>query len=287
MPVRLSVLGSGSAFSGCGGNACSLLDERIMVDCGSPPHVLLPRLGVGLQDIELILLTHFHYDHTAMLPFLLGALAYADEPPQPGSLTIAGPVGTEEMVRRLLSAGFGTSTQRRVDELVAPRFAILQDGSDTEIAGVRIRSHAVVHSTGPSLAYAIAQDGVRVGFSGDTTLCAGLRRLAREVDVMVCECSGMERPAAGGHLWRGEVEQLAREHQEVRFVLNHLGGRGTVAGALVAHDLLTLELAATTAPKPPDPDRGGPAAASDGRRPAEEPAPEEARQPAGDHAPGA
>ena len=242
--MLLSILGSGSAFSGCGGNASAVLDGRVMVDVGSAPHVLLPRLGLGIQDIELVLLTHFHLDHSGMLPLLLGALAYAAEPPPPGRLTIAGPVGTRELIARLVVAGYGTSTLRRIEEVVAPAYAVLQDGSDVAIGDTRVRSHAVVHSTGPSLAYSVTRGGVRVGFSGDTTLCAGLRRLAGEVDVLVCECSGMDGPAAGGHLWRGEVAELIAEHPKVRLVLQHLGGRKPVPGAVLTHDLLTLELAA-------------------------------------------
>ena len=62
----------------------------------------------------------------------------------------------------------------------------------------------------------------------------------------------------GRHLWamvyllhayfgregREEAEELIRDNPGCRFVLNHLGGRGEVPGALVAHDLLTLELSA-------------------------------------------
>ncbi len=242
--MRLSILGSGSAFSGCGGNACSVLDGRLMVDVGSPPHVLLPRIGLHPQDIEMVLLTHFHLDHSGMLPLLLGALAHADDPPEPGRLTIAGPAGAREVMRRLILAGFGSAILRRIDTVVAPRYRVLQDGDDVRIGDTRVRSHAVVHSTGPSLAYSVTRDGIRVGFSGDTSLCAGIRRLAAEVDVLVCECTGMNGPVPGGHLCREEAEELIRDNPGCRFVLNHLGGRGEVPGALVAHDLLTLELSA-------------------------------------------
>ena len=240
--MKLSTLGTGSAFSGCGGNACSVLDERVMVDVGSPPQVMLPRIGLRLHDIELVLVTHFHLDHCGMLPLLLAALAYDPEPPELGKLAVAGPPGTRELMRRMTVTGFGRHSQRRVEERVSPEYVVLQDGSDVEVRGARVRSHAVLHSTGPSLAYAVTRGGIRVGFSGDSSLCAGLRRLASEVDVLVCECTSMDGPVAGGHLWREEVEGLIEENPGTRFVLNHLGSRATVPGALVAHDLLTLEL---------------------------------------------
>jgi ribonuclease BN (tRNA processing enzyme) len=218
------------------------LDERVMIDIGSPPQGLLPRLGLELHDIELVLVTHFHFDHFGMLPTFLGALAWADEEVQPGRLTIAGPVGIREMTHRLVAAGYGRATQEQIDARVAPGYVDLQDGMDVSIAGTRVRSHAVVHSTGPSLAYSLSRNGLRVGFSGDTTLCPGIRRLAAESDVLVCECSGMDGPVGGGHLWRAEVEELVEANPACRFVVNHLSTRGTVRGALVTHDLLTLEL---------------------------------------------
>lgn len=241
--MKLSIVGSGGAFSKCGGNACSVLDGRVMIDIGSPPQVLLPRLGLELHDIELLLVTHFHFDHLGMLPTFLGAMAWSDaETPTPGWLTIAGPIGIREISQRLVLAGYGRSTQERIDERVAPRYVALQDGDDVSIGATRVRGHAVVHSTGPSLAYAVSRGPLRVGFSGDTTLCPGIRRLAAESDVLVCECSGMEGPVEGGHMWRGEVEELADTNPECRFIVNHLSSRGTVRGALVTHDLLTLEL---------------------------------------------
>ena len=77
--MRLTVLGSGSAFSTCGCNAGYLVDGRVLVDCGAPVPALVRRAGTSLHDVRLVLITHFHADHTFVLPTVLGARAYADD----------------------------------------------------------------------------------------------------------------------------------------------------------------------------------------------------------------
>jgi ribonuclease BN (tRNA processing enzyme) len=241
--VRVTVLGSGSAFSTCGCNAGYLVDGRVLVDCGAPVPALVRRAATSVHAITFILLTHFHADHCFTLPTVLGARAFA-EPPAPGGLTIAGPVGTREYVTRLLADGYGSHILQKVDTNVVPEYVVLQDGSDIEICGYRVQSHAVVHSTGPSLAYRLTDaGGASVGFSGDSELCAGLCRSILGCDLYVCECTGWDGPSPGGHLWRDEVAGLIAENPGTRFLLSHLNERHHMPGALVAHDLLSLEIA--------------------------------------------
>ena len=241
--MRLTVLGSGSAFSTCGCNAGYLVDGRVLVDCGAPVPALVRRAATSVHALTLILLTHFHADHSFALPTVLGARAFADTT-APGTLVIGGPVGTREYVSRLLLDGYGSHILNEVDVNVAPEFVVLQEGSDVEIAGYQVQSHAVVHSTGPSLAYRITDSaGASVGFSGDSELCAGLRRSIAGCDLFVCECTGWDGPTPGGHLWRDEVAGLMAENPATRFLLSHLSERRHLPGALVAHDLLSREIA--------------------------------------------
>ena len=144
--MRLTVLGSGDAFSGCGCNAGYLLDATVLVDCGAPVHVLMHRRSQPIEGVRLILLTHYHADHSFMLPLVLGALAFRPEPRT--GLVVAGPLGIREFVYRILADGYGHSIQELVADKLQPVYAELQDGSDADLAGYRIRAHAVVHSTG-------------------------------------------------------------------------------------------------------------------------------------------
>lgn len=244
--TRLTVLGSGDAFSGCGCNAAYLVDDRVLVDCGAPVQALLPRAGFAVASIDVVLVTHFHADHTYMLPMMLGARAFAGE--LRTGLTIAGPPGTREYVLRLLHTGYGRHLVEMIEARLDLRWLVLQDGVTVDVAGYTVGAHAVVHSTGPSLAYTVRhEDGAVIGFSGDSTVCAGLRRVIDAADLMVCECTGWDAPTDGGHLWRGELVQLIAEYPSTRFLLSHLRTRGTVPGALVARDLLSLDVIADPA----------------------------------------
>ena len=250
--MRLTVLGSGSAFSGAGHNACYCIDGRLLVDCGAPVQLLLPEAGAALDGIEAILITHFHADHTAMLPVVLGARALAVDEPAP--VRLAGPPGTRDYVERVISTGYGSHLHRLIMERLHLDTTVLQDGTDTDFCGYRVRAHAVVHSTGPSLAYAISDGGgATAGFSGDSTLCSGLQRAARQSHAFVCECTGWDRPVPS-HLWWGEIEELMRSCPDTRFLLSHLSERRSVRGALLAHDLLSLDIEAPGSkplPQPP------------------------------------
>lgn len=240
--MRLTVLGSGDAFSGCGCNAGYLVDGAALVDCGAPVPALMRRAALDVRQLRLILLTHFHADHTFMLPIVIGACALTDTPAPPG-LVIAGPVGTREYVHRLLAAGYGQHIIDLVTETISPEFLILQDGDEVQAGGYRLQAHAVVHSLGPSLAYALTDStGTRVGFSGDSTLCAGLARAIRGSDLFVCECTGWGAPVPGGHLWSDEVAELIAANPATTFLLSHLKERHTLPGALIAHDLLTIDV---------------------------------------------
>ena len=242
--MRLTVFGSGDAFSGCGCNAAYGIDSSVLVDCGAPVPAMSRRAAFDLRTLRLVLVTHFHADHTFMLPIVLGAVAVTAELERP-DLTIAGPSGIREYVLRLVGDGYGSHMQELIAERVSPRFVTLQDGSDEQLQGYRVRAHSVVHSLGPSLAYAISDSGgATVGFSGDSTLCPGLHRAINGCDLFVCECTGWDGPVPGGHMWRDEVASLVATYPATTFVLSHLAERRTLPGALIAHDLLSLDVVA-------------------------------------------
>ena len=75
MSVTVTFIGSGDAF-GAGGrfNTCFMVDApgvRFVIDFGATSLVALNKLGIEHNTIDAIVLTHFHADHCAGIPFML------------------------------------------------------------------------------------------------------------------------------------------------------------------------------------------------------------------------
>ena len=96
--MQLQFLGCGDAF-GSGGrfNTClHMTGERsnFLIDCGASSLVAMKRAGVLQNDIQAILVTHFHADHFGGLPFFMLDSQFFTGRTEP--LVIAGPQGLEE-----------------------------------------------------------------------------------------------------------------------------------------------------------------------------------------------
>lgn len=73
--ARLIVLGTAHAVPAEGHENTHLAlvgdDGAVLIDCASTPRVRLAKVGIALDDITDLILTHFHPDHVSGVPLLL------------------------------------------------------------------------------------------------------------------------------------------------------------------------------------------------------------------------
>jgi ribonuclease Z len=120
--------------------------DRILVDCGEGTQRQLLRSGVGLVDVDDVLITHCHADHVLGLPGMLKTFALrAREAP----LRLYGPAGLPELMA-VLKPVIGRLTYRVEMQALAP-------GDTVEREGYRIHAFATEHHV-PSVGYALVED---------------------------------------------------------------------------------------------------------------------------------
>src|SRR6202795_4007402 len=159
-PMQLQFVGCGDAL-GSGGryNTCfHVTGERVnfLIDCGASSLQGLKRHGIARDDIDLILITHFHGDHFGGLPFLLLDAQFTR---RTRPLVIAGPPGIETRLTQLMEALFENSsrTKQRFDLSVVA----LAPEKSRSFGAVTVTPYPVVHgeSGGPFLAYRVGAEG--------------------------------------------------------------------------------------------------------------------------------
>ena len=218
--TELTFLGTGNFLAPPGRYWNSfVMDGTVLVEpCPTAlPH--LRRCGFAVDDVDVIVISHFHADHCFGWPFLLLAAA---ETGNGRTLHVVGPPGLEAHLREMSEVGGVPNVRMLAHERLDMHFVDV-DGGWQEAGSLRFRAVEVEHV--PYLrcyGFLFERPGQVVAYSGDTTPCEGLSELAREADVLVVECNGShEGPRT--HMNEASIRDLQAEHPGLHLVLTHLG----------------------------------------------------------------
>jgi ribonuclease BN (tRNA processing enzyme) len=213
--MELTFLGTGIAMpTGQRFQTGLLLDERLLIDCGSGALHGLAGTETGYEGIDTVLLTHHHLDHISDLLPLMKARWLAGET----TLTIAGPPGTAELVEGLLDVH--EYMQDRIDLTISE----VDAGESFTLAGFDIAARETAHSM-YCLAYRFeTDDGPAFVFSGDTEASTELIEFADGAAVLAHDCSFPDEVDVANHPTPTTLgEALADADSEVgRVYLTHL-----------------------------------------------------------------
>lgn len=216
-------VGTSDAF-GAGGRRQSAIFVRhasggLLLDCGATTCSGLDALSIPRDEVDTVLVSHFHGDHFGGIPALLLAALYEDERKHP--LRVIGPPGTEQRVRELAAAMGHPLDGRPFDFRL--EFGELTPGRAIELGPLRVEAFATHHSPDSvPHGFVIEQGRTRLAYSGDTGWFNGLPARVAGSQLFICECTyrtaGFEY-----HLNLETLEARRGEFDCGRIVLTHLG----------------------------------------------------------------
>lgn len=221
--TELLFVGTSDAF-GSGGRRQSAILVRapqgsVLVDCGPTTGTGLAALDVDRNEIDAILLSHFHSDHFGGVPQFLIASLYQDRRRHP--IRIAGPPDVERRVRGAAAAlGHPIEATRWPFPI---EFQELRPGVEAETGPVRATSFETYHQPDSHpQGHRIRAGPHRIVYSGDTGWFDDLPRRASGSHLFICECTLLEQTFEY-HLSYEELSGRRDEFDCDRMILTHLG----------------------------------------------------------------
>ena len=210
---------------------------RVLVDAGGGSALRFGQSGARMSQLDAVLFTHFHIDHTADFPTLVFSSWFED---RNRALPVYGPEGNDFMpsttgfvsalfsdhgvygyLSELYEPGEQGSYKLQphnvtADQTPVPVFHL----SDLSASAVR-----VIHGGVPALGWLVDIGGKSIVFSGDTNGdTPGLARLARNADIFVAHnavpegATGVERRL---HMPPSVIGQIAGDAHVKSLVLSH------------------------------------------------------------------
>jgi len=242
--LGLVVLGSGGPRP-FGRAATSYIVEvngtpRVLIDSGPGAFLRVGELNLALDQVDTVLLTHLHIDHTGDLPgfFLARTLTARASAIQ---FSVFGPSGadpfpsTTRFLHLLFEKGgaweyqkaFGSDEEIHGTDLPIDLNSPAQQLVD--VNGLRIAAIATHHGDCPSVAYRVDYGKESIAFSGDMDASAvpNLVRLAKGCSLLVFHCAVLDPPNSPPQLYAlhtppHRIGEAARDAGAGRLLLSHI-----------------------------------------------------------------
>lgn len=169
MDLFVTLIGTAASVpTAARGTAATMISrggERWLIDCGEGTQRQLLRSGLGLVDLDLLLITHLHADHYLGLPGMLKTygLRGRERP-----LRIVGPRGLAQLLTTLRPVIGRTPFGLQVEEIDARRTGVAWAGD-----GYRIETFPTRHSV-PSLGFALIEDARPGAFDVEAARALGV-----------------------------------------------------------------------------------------------------------------
>jgi ribonuclease Z len=218
--AELLLLGTGAALTD-GSREPTMLAlcgrlSTVLIDCGSNVVRQLQRLGVPLDSVERLILTHAHPDHTSGFPLLMEMLWLGG---LRGPLPVHGPEDALETVRRAFGQ-WDTSGWRDMPTLEWRPTQLREDESIATGRDFELRASPGQHGTVPVIAVRARalEGGGTVVYSSDGEPSQAVERLAKDADILAHEATG---PYAG-HSTAKAAAELAASAGARQLLLVHL-----------------------------------------------------------------
>lgn len=237
--MKIKLIGTGAMYTAYN-SACTLIDNKIIVDMpnGTIKQLLKEDINVGLIDI--ILITHMHGDHTADIPFFLKYIFNYLKTNK--NIKIVGPLGIKNKIIKLFNA-YNFEDEKEIEQFFNIEFIEILE-NEIEIDNYFIKSYLVLHGEEkPALGYVIDN---KLGLTGDSGLCNNIEKIFKKSQMIISDSSLDIGDSC--HLGINDLDYLTKKYNK-KVLCTHLRDetrniitRGNFENIIVKEDFYEIEI---------------------------------------------
>jgi len=215
---------------------------RVIVDAGPGSLQRFKQSKANFEDVDMILFTHFHADHSADFPSYIKGAFFTERSKE---LQVVGPTGTKfatsatEFTERAIGSEKGLYPY--LDAFLDPKqhsaykikvtnipwsFSDLTVKEVSNKNGIRVTTVSTHHGPFPSQGYRVELAGCSISFTGDMNGRLGeMPTLAKNSDILVAHNAVPEDAtgvAANLHMKPSYIGKMAKQANVKKLLLTHL-----------------------------------------------------------------
>ena len=218
---KVKVIGNGNAFGEMQKfHTCFHVQTdktNFLLDCGATAIHNLQKQVNSFNDIDLIIISHFHGDHFGGLPFFFLNSYFLLDRERP--LTIIGPPDCQKRIEDLVECCYPSL----MDHFGDLKIEYLEYSAEPiQFNELKITALPVIHSP-DSIPHGVRIEGEKtLSFSGDTEWTDNLIPLSKDADLFICECNNYNANV-NGHLSYHMLLEKQSLIRVKRMILTHMG----------------------------------------------------------------
>ncbi|NUM34214.1 MAG: MBL fold metallo-hydrolase [Candidatus Brocadiae bacterium] len=218
--LRLLFLGTGDyANTGARANQSIWIqsqDTNVLLECGPTTLLRMQQERLNPNELQAVLITHFHGDHFVGIVFL--DLALTLDWNRQKSIVYAGPRGLQNHFEQTYKVCYGDF----YPNYQFPRnFEEYSPKQTYNLEGMQIFPIPMKHKK-ESLGYRIQTQGKTIAFTGDTAWNDDMINLSKDADLLITECVDYQKTSKN-HLSYQELKEHSALLGAKKIVLTHVG----------------------------------------------------------------
>ena len=215
--VKLQIIGSGAILT-ANASASTLVDDKILVDCGADTFKQLLRLNCNLEKINTILITHLHADHFMGVPFMMLA---ARKNNNGQKLTIFLPEGGIEATHEIAKYLWNPEDASETWWTQYVNLIEYQNGNSFVRDDIMITPVKAAHGKLKASGFILEKADIKIGFSGDSAMCDGIDKILEMTDCAILDASYL-KSGDDAHMGLDNIYELCGRYPNKKIIPTHM-----------------------------------------------------------------